>query len=280
ISPKIYLNLDWRIEPAVVHRQSFQFPVVLTSDNLCLVMARSRPSANLLLKIPEIHQIQAFLPIPGNLSIPGIDIPQPAIIDCTDWFIQRVKCSENYVESSTPTRTFKYEKVTIFAPEISDNLFCSLSVTEIFGHYFGQGKKQQSKDKIPTHSPSQWDLLLPVLLPPLSVEFPKELDFYRELRGYQQQGISWLVDQPSALLADEMGTGKTVQAVNALRLLFRQGKIRSALIVCPPAVIGSIDLTLETGSSEGWSGHLYHWASELEFAVIHRGNQEQRKLTW
>lgn len=280
ISPKIYLNLDWRIEPAVVYRQSFHFPVVLTSDNLCLVMARSRPSANLLLKIPEIHQIQAFLPIPGNLSIPGIDIPQPAIIDCTDWFIQRVKCSENYVESSTPTRTFKYEKVTIFAPEISDNLFCSLSVTEIFGHYFGEDKKQQSKDKIPSRSPSQWDLLLPVLLPPLSVEFPKELDFYRELRGYQQQGICWLVDQPSALLADEMGTGKTVQAVNALRLLFRQGKIRSALIVCPPAVIGSIDLTLETGSSEGWSGHLYHWASELEFAVIHRGNQEQRKLTW
>ena len=279
-SPEIYLILDWRIEPAVVYRQSFQFPVVLTSDNLCLVMARSRPSGNLLLKIPEIHQIQASLPIPENLSIPGIDIPQPAVIDCTDWFIEGVMCSENYVDPSTSTRTFKYEKINIFAPQISDNLFCSLSVTEIFGHYFNQDKKQQSKDKILTRSPSQWDILLPVLLPPLSLEFPKELDFYRELRGYQQQGISWLVDQPSALLADEMGTGKTVQAVNALRLLFRQGTIRSALIVCPPAVIGSIDLSIETGSSEGWSGHLYHWASELEFAVIRGGNQEQRKLAW
>jgi hypothetical protein len=89
-----------------------------------------------------------------------------------------------------------------------------------------------------------------------------------------------LVDNPSALLADEMGTGKTVQTVNALRLLFRQGKIRSVLIVCPPAVIGSVDLSVETGNSEGWSGHFYHWASELEVAVMRGGNQEQRKLAW
>ncbi|MEB3181168.1 MAG: SNF2-related protein [Nostocaceae cyanobacterium] len=293
--PDIYLISDWRIEPAVVYRQSFQFPVVLTSDNLCLVMARSRPSGNLLPNVPEIYEVQESLPIPENLSIPGIDIPQPAVFDCTDWFIEGVICSDNYLEPLTSTKTFKYEKVTAVVPQISEDLFCLLTVPEIFGQLFGQVTKQQSdledenksvirrkqsKDKIPTRSPSQWDLLQPILLPPLSLEFPKELDFYRQLRGYQQQGISWLVEHPSALLADEMGTGKTVQAVNALRLLFRQGKICSALIVCPPAVIGSIDLTIETGSSEGWSGHFYHWASELEIAVIHGGSQQQRKLAW
>ena len=167
---------------------------------------------------------------------------------------------------------------------------------EIFGQYFAHTPKQQndlsdkhepvarrkqSKDKIPTRSLSKWDLLQPVLFPPLSLEFPKELDFYHELRGYQKQGISWLIEQSSALLADEMGTGKTVQTVNALRFLFRQGKIRSALIVCPPAVIGSIDLTIETGRSEGWSGHFYHWASEeLEVTVVRGGSQEQRKIAW
>lgn len=278
--PDIYLISVWRIEPAVVYPQSFQFPFVLTSDNLCLVMARSRPSGNLLLKVPEIHQIQASLPIPENLSISAIDIPQPAVFDCTDWFIQGVMCSENYVEPFTPTRTFKYEQVNFFSSQISENLFFPLNIPEIFGHYFGQDKKQQNKDKIPTHLPSEWDLLQPILLPPLSLEFPKKLDFYHELREYQQQGISWLVDQPSALLADEMGTGKTVQALNALRLLFREGKISSALIVCPPSVIGSIDLSIKTGTSEGWNGHFYHWASELEVAVIRGGNQEQRKLAW
>jgi len=278
--PDIYLISVWRIETAVVYPQSFQFPFVLTSDNLCLVMARSKPSGNLLLKVSEINEIQASLSIPENLNIPEIDIPYPAVFDCTDWFIEGVICSENYVELFTPTRTFKYEKVNSFASQVSENLFFSLNVPDIFGHYFVQEKKQQNKDKIPNHSPSQWDLLLPILLPQLSLEFPKKLDFYHELRGYQQQGISWLVNQPSALLADEMGTGKTVQALNALRLLFRQGKITSALIVCPPAVIGSIDLSIKTGSSEGWNGHFYHWASELEVAVIRGGNQEQRKFAW
>ncbi|MEZ2321922.1 MAG: DEAD/DEAH box helicase [Microcoleus sp.] len=280
-SPEIYFISAWRIELAVVYAQSFQFPFVLTSDNLCLVMARSKPSGNLLLKIPEIYQIQASLPIPENLSIPEIDIPQPGVFDSTDWFIEGVMCcSENYVAPFTPTTTFKYEKVNFFASQVSENLFFSLNVPEIFGHYFGHTKKEKNKDKIPNDSPSEWDLLLPILLPPLSLEFPKKLDFYHELRGYQQQGICWLVNHPSALLADEMGTGKTVQALNALRLLFRQGKISSALILCQPAVIGSIDLSIKTGSSEGWSGHLYHWASELEVAVIRGGNQEQRKLAW
>lgn len=278
--PEIYSISVWKIEPAIVYPQSFQFPAVLTSDNLCLVMARSRPSGNLLLKIPEIHQIQASLPIPENLSIPEIYIPQPGVFDSTDWFIEGVMCSENYVDPFTPTRNFKYEKINFFASQVSENLFFPLNVPEIFGHYFGHDKKQQNKDKIPTHSPSEWDLLLPILLPPLSLEFPKKLDFYHELRGYQQQGISWLIDRPSALLADEMGTGKTVQAINALRLLFRQGKISSALILCQPGVIGSIDLSIKTGSSEGWNGHFYHWASELEVAVIRGGNPEQRKLAW
>jgi hypothetical protein len=175
ISPEIFSISVCRIEPAVAYPQSFHFPLVLTSDNLCLVMARSRPSGNLLLKIPEINEIQASLLIPENLSIPEIDIPQPAVFDCTDWFIEGVMCSENYVEPFTPTRTFKYEKVIFFASQVSENLFFSLNAPEIFGHYFGQDKKQQNKDKIPTSSPSQWDLLLPILLPPLSLEFPKKL---------------------------------------------------------------------------------------------------------
>ncbi|MEG5066596.1 DEAD/DEAH box helicase [Microcoleus sp. B3-A4] len=37
---------------------------------------------------------------------------------------------------------------------------------------------------------------------------------------------------------------------------------------------------MKTGNSEGWNGHFYHWASELEVAVIRGGNQEQRKVAW
>ena len=294
-SPEIYPISGWRIESAIVYRHSFQFPDVLTSDNLCLVMAKSRPSNNLLLNIPEVNEIREFLHIPENSSILGIDFIEPEVFDCTDWLLEGVMCSENYIEPFTPIKTFKYEKTSTVTPWISENLFHLLNIPDIFGHYYGsitkeqdsvdnknnsQVRRKQNLDKIPTQAPSPWDLLKPVLLPPLSLEFPQELDFYSKLRGYQLQGISWLLDHPSALLADEMGTGKTVQAVNALRLLFRQRKIRSALIVCPPAVVGSVNLSIQTGHSEGWRGHFHNWASELEVAVMRGGNKEQRRLGW
>ena len=295
-SPESYLISDWKINPTVVYHQSFQFSVVLASDNLCLVMTKSRPSGNLLFQVPETYEIQELMPIPENLNVSEIDISYPAVFNCIDWLIEGGRCFKNYLEPFDSTRTFKYEKLVSLTHKISEDLFCPLRLPEIFGQCFSQAPKQQNnlsdgnesvvrhnqnKGKIPSRSLNQWDLLQPVLLPPLSLEFPKELDFYRELRGYQKQGISWLVNQPSALLADEMGTGKTVQTVNALRLLFRQGKICSALIVCPPAVIGSINLTVETGSSEGWSGHFYHWATaELDVVIIRGGSQDQRKLAW
>ena len=293
IYPEIYLISSWKTKTAIVYQQSFRLSGLLISDNICLSLAKTKISKNLILEKPEVIENQDFLRIPKIVCISNHDILQPSVSNFTDWFIEEVKVSENYVQSTERTRTFKYEQIKTLSPQIFQDLFEVLTIPKILGQYFGQVideendhensnsvRRKINQDKIPTQAPSEWEILKPILLPPLSLEFPQELDFYCELRGYQQQGISWLVDRPSALLADEMGTGKTVQAVNALRLLFRQGKIRSALIVCPPAVIGSIDLTVETGKSEGWSGHFYHWASELEVAVIHGGNRKQRKIAW
>ena len=76
-----------------------------------------------------------------------------------------------------------------------------------------------------------------------------------------------------------MGTGKTVQAIVALRILFRQGKVKHALIVCPPAIIGSAYLSQITGKPEGWDGHLHKWAPEISVTVV-RGSPDQRRLDW
>ena len=296
-SPEIYIVHEWGIGHTAIYQKTIGVPVVLPSDNLCLVIEKGNPSGNILLKAPEIHQIHLTITIPGNSSTDGLNLLFPLISNHSDFLIQEKNCSQNYIESLVSPKIFLYEKVDDFVYKVSENLFRPLTIPKVFGQSFKdpiqekntseekieselRPKQKQSKDKIPTRSLSEWDILQPVLLPPLSLNFPEEFDFYRELRGYQQDGISWLTDHPSALLADEMGTGKTVQAVNALRLLFRQGKIRSVLVVCPPAVIGSVDLAIETGSSEGWSGHFYHWASELEVAVMRGGSPDQRKIAW
>ncbi|KAI5188465.1 hypothetical protein NECID01_0096 [Nematocida sp. AWRm77] len=64
----------------------------------------------------------------------------------------------------------------------------------------------------------------------------------RELRGYQKEGLSWLINKwlfrQSCILADEMGLGKTVQSVTfTSTVISRCGQKRPALVVAPLSTI-------------------------------------------
>ncbi len=114
---------------------------------------------------------------------------------------------------------------------------------------------------------SIWDLIYPTLQPPIAVEFSPDVDVLNHLRPYQQVGVKFLVEHNSALLGDEMGTGKTVITVVALRVLFQTGATTKALIVCPVSVL------------KVWQDHLQRWAPELSFTVV-RGTRDERQLDW
>ena len=114
---------------------------------------------------------------------------------------------------------------------------------------------------------SIWDLIYPTLLPPLPVEFDPNVDVLHRLYPYQQVGVKFLVEHQSALLADDMGTGKTVMTAVALRVLFQSGRATKALVVCP------------VGLLRVWQDHLQEWAPELSITVV-RGSREERKLDW
>ena len=114
---------------------------------------------------------------------------------------------------------------------------------------------------------SKWDALWPLLQPPLNFAFPESLDFPSDLRPYQIDGVRFLADNESALLADDMGTGKTVQATAALRILAQKGKVRKALIVCPLAVLSS------------WEMHILEWGRVLKCVAV-RGTKNERRLQW
>lgn len=114
---------------------------------------------------------------------------------------------------------------------------------------------------------SKWDALWPLLQPPLNFAFPESLDFPSDLRPYQIDGVRFLADNETALLADDMGTGKTVQATAALRILAQKGKVRRALIVCPLAVLSS------------WERHILEWGRVLTCVTV-RGNRNERRLQW
>jgi superfamily II DNA or RNA helicase len=110
--------------------------------------------------------------------------------------------------------------------------------------------------------------LLPVLLPPASSEFAQVFVLPSDLYAFQLDGIKFLTnDQPGRLLADDMGLGKTVQAIVAMRHLFREGKSTRALVVSPKSVQTS------------WSRHLAEWAPELVVQTI-AGIPNERRSKW
>lgn len=126
---------------------------------------------------------------------------------------------------------------------------------------------------------SLWDLIYPILLPPLDYNFSEQFELYSDLYPFQKDGITFLYSRESALLADQMGTGKTVQSIITLRILFRKNIIKNCLIICPLAVLGSAHLSTITGKSEGWDGHLFNWAPELSVTVV-RGSKEVKECDW
>ena len=134
------------------------------------------------------------------------------------------------------------------------------------------GAKPEAKPHVrakPTVETVQFkDRLLYLLQPPLDNLFDgRQLEVPFEPFQYQLEGIAFLMPRHSALLADEMGLGKTAQIILSLRLLFHQGQIRSALVICPKPLM------------HNWARELKSWAPDLPFESF-EGGTEQRRLTW
>jgi len=84
------------------------------------------------------------------------------------------------------------------------------------------------------------------------------------LRGYQEDGVAWLVErlemEGAALLADDMGLGKTVQTLATLYLRREVGK--PALVVCPTSLLGN------------WADEAARWVPEMNVLVMHGGGRK------
>lgn len=190
-APEVFLISEGDIKSLKIRQQDFQIVRSLASNNGCFAIDWGQPSANLLLKTPEITVIQAAFVAPEILDIDGFNISPPELFfRSNNWLIQEANCSENYVEPTPQIRTFKYEQIDEIISPTSEDLLDPLKTTDVFGYCFHQvnpkqaesesnksiSTQHQSRDKIPDHSPNEWELLQPVLLPPLSLNFSKELD--------------------------------------------------------------------------------------------------------
>jgi SNF2 family DNA or RNA helicase len=87
------------------------------------------------------------------------------------------------------------------------------------------------------------------------------------LYDFQRAGVEFLALVKRALLADEMGTGKTIQTIFALRKLYDSGELTDQiLIVCPNTMKRTWERELRT-----W------WGEDVEIAVVSGTAVQRRK---
>ncbi|WP_028951134.1 DEAD/DEAH box helicase [Sulfurihydrogenibium subterraneum] len=173
----------------------------------------------------------------------------------------------------------KIQKVNI-EPEfkVSQNLFKELEDIKSKGKIYNLkeevieslSKKVNKKIKKSSYTYknlSLFDLIQPILAPEINLDIPSDLNFPSKLFDYQIQGVKFLLTNISALLADQMGTGKTVMTTTALRILFIKGLIKKALIVAPSNLLNV------------WEEHIKNWAPELQILTLN-DTKEIRELLW
>ena len=135
-----------------------------------------------------------------------------------------------------------------------------------------EARRRESRQRRTPRTPPTIDVfeqLRYILQPPILERLGDPVVFPEGRKPYPFQivGIQWLIERPGALLADEMGLGKTIQAIVAMRILFRRGELQRVLVVCPASV----------GST--WEREIRDWAPELTSIRVH-GSRWERDSKW
>ena len=88
------------------------------------------------------------------------------------------------------------------------------------------------------------------------------------LYSYQRAGVEFLALVKRALLLDEMGTGKTIQAIRGIQMLHERGELHGPiLVVCPNTMKGTWKREIET-----W------WPGETVAVVSGTAAQRRKKI--
>ena len=279
--PKVVIldSMDLSLAPAEAYHVAVPFVLPpLISSNQALVLGGSF-AADITLENPQTELLTDWLN--SQLDVPATNIVVLSLLptrleieDQTLWFgpslsppiIEQIEL----LGSKTNSDGKKYQKESE-----GDTQLSFFDKTEICQHGMRKSwcaeclkseRKERDKAKVQL---DPFDLILPTLHPPLGINFDNPVAFTggKTLYPFQCDGIKFLAEHQHALLGDEMGLGKSIQTIVALRLLLRTGKIKNGLLLCPKAVVTD------------WEAKLSDWAPELRVQKI-RGTQSERGIQW
>jgi len=126
---------------------------------------------------------------------------------------------------------------------------------------------RQSADPLNPDADTRLDRLRPYLIETVLPFEGSGGGVLQVLRPHQLEAFQALLAQESLLLADDLGTGKTVTACLAILALFQRGQAKRMMVVCPDS------------QRREWAAALADWCPGLLVTAVH-GSRSQRALDW
>ena len=167
------------------------------------------------------------------------------------------------------------KNIRIAAPKVKQGVKITdkiLSETNGFSFSSRQDVIDESKDVLSR------DLEV-ILQPVINFSTEEKAKIYDFLYDYQKPAADFLTEKEKVLLNDELGTGKTLEVIGALQILFRKKDISNALIVCRKEDIGwdKRSQLLSSTKLSGWYDHLHKFSPSITASIIHDNSEHEWK---
>ena len=113
----------------------------------------------------------------------------------------------------------------------------------------------------------------------IKIDWDKNENLNIKLKKYEEDSAKFLVDNKYALLQDEFGIDIEKEVISALKVLFMNRFIKSALIITEVIQIGNPKFAKHLNLEIGWTDKLKKHFPEVSLNLI-QGNNEERTTLW
>ncbi len=170
---------------------------------------------------------------------------------------------KNYLEKITP---FNNYNIKSYFPEF-------LGQQEIsFSMFYNSDSTQPILTR---NYNSEWiEELNNNLQPVINLSIEEENEIFKNLFPYQIEGAKFLIENPLACLADEIGLGKTLEVISAIKYLFKKKEIKNILIISQKYQIHEKGYNHKIGAVCGWEAHFQKFASDIKTTIINSNSSE------
>jgi hypothetical protein len=139
------------------------------------------------------------------------------------------------------------------------------------------GTKQKAEESdVPSYLREQLGFILSNLR---KVDWEKSGKYITKLKPYEEASAKFLVENNFALLQDEFGIDIQKEAIAALKLLFANRVVQSALIITDDTSLGNPKFAKHLNIEIGWSDKIKKYCPELALNII-QGNNDERADLW